>query len=181
MKFGNDYSSSNDQPREVPAAKTYPARLVGIYDIGKQKGFEPTDPPKNQIVMVYELLGKERMEDGKTFQVSEFLTVSLHAKATLPKRLKVFGAPIKKQNDDWYSLAEDYSLSECVGEACMLEVQHNSKGNAKVGNVIEPIEGMTVPVATIDPGWLDLDCEDAEAQLAEAPKWIQKRVADRVR
>jgi hypothetical protein len=182
MKFSNSNSGNySNEEREVPPAKTYPARVVGIYDIGKQPGFNPEDPAKPQVVFVYELLGKERMADGNTFQVSEFLTVSLHAKATLPRRLKVFGAPIKKKSDDWFDVPEDFSLVDCIGEPCMLEVQHNTKGNAKVGNAIEPIEGMTIPEATKEVGFVDLDADDWMDHYENAPKWIKNRIDDQVK
>jgi len=177
MKFNN----YDDSPRENPPEKTYPARLIGIYDIGKQPGFDEGDPAKAQLVFTYELLGKEKTSEGKNFCVSEFLTVSLNAKATLVKRLQTMKAPIKKKSDDWYTIPDNYSLSELLGDVCMVVVKHNTKGNAKVDSVIEPMEGLTIAEATNELGYLDLDGDEDISQLEAAPEWIKKKVAARIK
>ena len=174
MKFGNN--ASHDTPRENPAPKTYPARLIGIYDIGMQQDFDTTKPNKHQVVFIYDLLGKERKTDGSVFQVIETLTLSLHAKATLPNRLKVFGAPIKVKNEDWFDLPDSYSLSNMLGKDCMLEVGLNTKGNPKVKNVIQTMDGVTVPEAVSEFGFVDLDADDYLDHLYNAPKWIQNKI-----
>jgi len=177
MKF-NEFAESTEF--EVPAAQVYPARLVGIYDIGKQPAsvFDGKEiKPTNKLIFTYELCGEEKQENGESFQVSEFITMSLHAtKATLPKRLKVFGAPIKLKSDDWFDIDPNYNMSIMLGEPCMVEVVHTEKGKAKVNNVLPVMKGLTVPEHSIKLGYLDLDAEDYFDKYNEAPKWIKSNV-----
>ena len=181
MKFNNAPAYS-EEPRENPPPKTYPARLIGAWDIGKQKPFNPEDEAKNQIILVYDLLGKEKMSDGKNFTVFEFLTQSLHVKSTLAKRLKVLGAPIRQQNENWFEITDDaFSVADMLGNPCMIEVGVNSKGNAKVTNVMAPMDGISIAESQADYGWIDLDDPSWETNYSAAPKWIKKRIDERIR
>lgn len=175
MKFNDN----EQKDFEKPAAKTHPARLIGIYDIGVQPGNiyngEQMDD-KHQVIFTWELVGKDKQTDGRNFQVSEFLTVSLHKKGTLGKRLQALGAPIKSKSDDWWTIADDYNLAVLLGEPAMVEVVHTEKGKAKVQNVISPIEGMTIADATESLGYLDLDSDDYLDKYNSAPAWVRKMV-----
>jgi hypothetical protein len=165
---------------EKPAAKTYPARLIGLYDIGMQKGFNEGDPAKNQVIMTWELVGKDKQSDGKNFQISEFLTVSLHKKGTLPKRLLALGAPVKSKSEDWYDIDSNYSLTNLLGEPAMVEVVHTEKGRAKIASVMTPVEGMQIAEPTEKLGFLDLDADDYLDYFTKAPAWIQKKCQESI-
>jgi len=181
MKF--DSNTTDSQDFEQPAPKTYPARLIGLYDIGQQPndmGFKNIDGtikgPSNQVVMTYELVGKDKQSNGENFILSDFVTVSLHVKGTLPKRLQALGAPITKKSDDWFELPKNYNLSILLGEPVMLDVVLKDSGKAKIANVMAPMEGMAIAEPKQPLGFLDLDADDYLDQFAKAPTWIQKKV-----
>jgi hypothetical protein len=174
---------------EVPPAKMHPARLVGIFDIGKQPGsvYDGKEiKPANKVILVYELLGKDKMTPkegqvtGDNFSISEFTTVSLHVKGTLIKRLQVFDAPVKKKSEDWYEIDPKFNMSTMLGEACMVEVSHNEAGKAKITAVTKPIDGLVVPEYTAKLSYLDLDSEDWLDNYNIAPKWIQELVDKKI-
>lgn len=162
---------------EKAPAKTHPARLVGIYDIGTQPGgtFEgEKKDDKPQVIFTYELLGKDRQADGTNFLKSEFLTVSLHVKGTLPKRLAALGVKLTQKSKDWYELPKGLNLSVLLGEAVMVEIVHTEAGKDRIGNVMAPIDGMVVGEYTSKLGYLDLDADDYLDKFNQAPEWIQK-------
>ena len=181
MKF----DSREQAEYEQAPAKVHPGRLVGIYDIGKQPGsvYEGKEiKPAYKLIFVYELLGKDRQakkegqETGDTFKMSEFLTVSLHVKGTMQKRLQAFGAPLKKKSEDWYDIDPKYNMSVMLGEPCMIEISHNEQGRAKVTGVTKPIDGLVVPDYTEKLAYLDLDSDDYLDHYNTAPQWIKDLV-----
>ena len=177
MKLDN--SSSVDF--EQAPAKVHPARLVAIYDIGKQPANEALGyAAQNKTIWVYELLGKDRQEDGGSFKISEFVSVSLHVKGTMPQRLAVFGAPIKKKSKDWYEIDPGYILSSALGKPCMVEVAHTEAGKAKVNGVTQPIDGLTVQEYTEKLAYLDLDSDDYLDHYNSAPQWIKDLVDKKI-
>jgi hypothetical protein len=172
MKFDND--STNDY--EQPAAKTHPARLVGMYDIGVQpgnvyNGEKLKDKP--QLILTWELVGKDKTAEGKNFQISQFLTVSLHKKGKLVPVLKTLGAPFKSKSDDWYEIDPKYHISTLLGEPAMIKVSVSDKGKAFVESVMAPVEGMVIGDCTEKLSFLDLDADDYLDQFTKAPKWVQ--------
>jgi hypothetical protein len=174
----NGNNSENYGPKEVPPVKTYPARLYGIYDIGEHKKFE-SEETEPKILLAYELLGKERKSDGSTFKVFEEMKQSLHVKAKLTARLITFKAPVKQKNENWYEIDPKYALTKLLGLPCMLSSALTSGGSAKVGNVIEPIDGLVIPELESEIGFLDLSAPDAYDQLCMAPNFIKRKVGER--
>lgn len=175
MKFDNNNTNTSDY--EQPAAKTHPARLIGLYDIGTQpgnvfNGEQLKDKP--QLIMTWELVGKDKTKEGKNFQISQFVNVSLHKKGKLGALLKTIGAPIKSKNDDWWEIDPKYHLSNLLGEPAMIEVSISEKGKAFIANVMAPIDGMVIAEPTEKLGFLDLDAEDYLDQFNKAPSWVQK-------
>lgn len=175
MKFDN-----NNAPRENPPAKMTGARLIGIYDIGLQPGSEKFPTPKEKLVFVYELRGKDRMSDGKPFTMTQWLTSSLSKKGTLGKVLQTLGCKIKSKNDNFWELPKDFAMTDLLGVGCMLVLKANDAGSVFIDSITPPIDGMEISEAESDAGFLDLDADDWLDQYNAAPAWIQKRVDTRL-
>jgi hypothetical protein len=67
---------------------TYPARLIGIVDLGTQEStFEGRTTEARRVLFTFELVG-ELMEDERPFCYSRTYTTSLHKKSTLRRDLE---------------------------------------------------------------------------------------------
>jgi len=161
---------------------TYPARLVGVLDLGLQpqsyKGQEKA--PVNNIMLTYELstefLKDENDEDitDKPRHISEtiaFYPLSVE-KATSTKRYLALD-PEKKYGGDW---------SKVVGAPCSVTIIHNKsrlsdKIYANVSYVSGPMKGFPYPELKNDPKILDRDDPDMEV-WNNLPEWIQKKIMD---
>lgn len=176
MKFDNNTSNGGGD-FEQPSAGTKPSRLVGLYDIGLQKGKAFNGEPakdRNQAVFVFELVGKEKQSDGKPFLVSKFVTVSLHKKGSLVPILKAFGVKVVSKDDNWWE-APKINWSTLLGEPIMISIEISENGRANIASISSPIEGMTFAEPITELGYLNLDEEGYLDQFNKAPAWIQKK------
>lgn len=178
MKFDN----TNTTEFEQPTKGTKPARLIGLYDIGVQKGkaFQ-NEPAKDrpQVVFVFELVGKEKQSSGKAFTISKFATVSLHKKGGLVPVLKALGVDVKSKNNDWWE-APTVLLSTLLNEPVMLSIENSEDGKAYISSVSPPVEGLTFAEPTEKLGFLDLDASDYLDFFTKAPAWIQKKCQESI-
>lgn len=171
---------------EKPPIKMHMGRLIGIYDVGTQPGFKEGDADKAQIIMEWELVGKDKDSTGKNFRINEFLGKSNHSKATLMARyqsmagvtLKTDGK-IDKFGGFRYDLPVDFSdrLFALVGQGFLVTLVAKDSGDPKVGSVSQPMEGMTIPEGESDFFTLDMEADDFLTQLESCPAWVKKIVA----
>ncbi len=173
---------------EQPPIKSFNARIIGVYDIGTQDGYQGGDP-SHQMVWEYELISAQHKDSqGKNFRISEFLTYGNHSKSKSVARIQgVTGIkfPVKEgsqsANGFFYNMPPNMSqiLGENVlGAPCLVYLSAKPDGKPKVETVGQPMEGYVVPAPENGLGWLDGEepREKYLRDLAAAPEWIRKKV-----
>lgn len=133
---------------------THVAVCIKLTDLGTQHGEYQGEPTvRNQVLVTWEL-PNERMDDGKPFSVSAFLTNSLSEKATMRKWLENWrGRPFTPDE------LMGFDLQNILGAACMINViaKPDGKKGVKVGGVMALPKGMEKPKAEnpLSAFWLD--------------------------
>ncbi len=153
-------------------AGTYPARCVGVVDLGLQHNdFNNKDQEK--VILIFELPTERITVDGedKPRWLSKQYTASLHEKSTLRQHL-----------DAWRGKAftpeelAGFDLRNVINAPCMLTITNSEKnGNtyANIKAVSKPMKGMSVAELENDPILFDMDAEDAETVLQTIPAWMR--------
>lgn len=121
---------------------THVAVCIRLIDLGTQHGEYQGQPnTRNQVLVTWEL-SNERMDDGKPFTVSAFLTNSLSEKATMRHWLENWrGRPFTPEE------LAGFDLQNILGATCMLNVIAKGEGKkgVKVGGVMALPKGMDKP------------------------------------
>lgn len=168
---------SNYAPIE---AGTYPARCVGVIDIGIQHNdFNGKDQEKIRII--WELPTERTEVDGqdKPRWMSKAYTASLHEKAALRKDLDSWrGKPFNSEE------LAGFNLENIVGAPCILTIVHQDSKTggeyAKVSAISKIMKGMEVPQLESEPIIFDMESNNAEVVLDKLPKWMQDEVKNSI-
>lgn len=154
----------------------YPARCVGVVDIGLQHNdFNGKDT--NQVIIVFEL-PTERIEvDGvdKPRWLSNFYTSSLHEKAKLRKMLETWRGKAFTMDE-----LRGFDLTQIIDKPCMVTVANTEKNGVTRSNITAvspPMKGMAVAPLENEPLIFDMDAPDAVEKKAKLPQWMQDAVA----
>lgn len=160
-------------------AGTYPARCVGVIDLGIQhNAFNNKDQEK--VMLMFELPTERITVDGedKPRWLSARYTASLNEKATLRKTLDAWrGKPFTP--DDLLG----FDLTSVINAPCMLTVTNTEKnGNtyANISGVSKIMKGMEVPALENEPIIFDMEAENAEEVKSKLPEWVQKIIEESV-
>lgn len=164
---------------EPVEAGTYPARCVGVIDLGIQHNtFNNKDQEK--VMLMFELPTERITVDGedKPRWLSARYTASLNEKATLRKTLDAWrGKPFTQEE------LLGFYLGSMINAPCMLTVTNTEKnGNtyANISGVSKIMKGMEVPPLESEPINFDMDAENAEEVKAKLPNWVQKIIEESV-
>jgi hypothetical protein len=157
-------------------AGTYPARCVGVIDLGVQHS-DYTGKDSERVRIIWELPTETTEVDGvaKPRWMSKPYTASLHEKASLRKDLDSWrGKPFTPEE------LAGFSLRNIVNAPCLLTIVHQTGTNgntyAKVGAISKIMKGMEVADLATDPIVFDMDDLNAEDVLTQLPEWMQDEV-----
>ena len=161
----------SDKDFPIAPAGTQVARCYQVIDLGHQKvewqGEEKWFP---KVLLTWELLGEEKMTDGRPFAVSNRFTLSLSKKSNLRPMLEAWrGKPFADEE------AREFEVKNVLGAYCMLNVVHkesDEKVYANIAAVMALPKGMSKPTAVNPPLYFNIDLDDA----SKLPEWIQKVV-----
>lgn len=148
---------------------THVAGCIRLIDLGTQHSTYQGEPTvRNQVLVTWEL-PHEKMEDGRPFTVSAFLTNSLSEKATMRHWLENWrGRPFTPEE------LNGFDLQNILGAYCMLNViaKPEGKKGVKVGGVMALPKGMEKPKLEneLSAFWLD---EFHRGRFEELPKGIK--------
>lgn len=150
---------------------THVARCYQVVDIGDQKStFQGVEKYKPKVLLSWELLGDDRMEDGKPYSISSRYTLSLSDKGQLGPMLESWrGKPFTKDERD------GFDIKNVLGHYCMISVIHNTEGDktyANVASVMALPKGMPKPTAVNPNLYFNLDTDDFET----LPEWLLNTV-----
>ena len=157
-------------------AGTYPARCVGVVDLGIQHN-DFNDKDQEKVRLIFELPTERVQVDGedKPRWLSKPYTASLHEKATLRKDLDAWrGKPFTAEE------LAGFNLQNVIGAPCILTIinQEGKTGSvyAKIASISKPMKGMDVPPLENDPILFDMDADNAAEVLKTLPNWMREEV-----
>lgn len=153
----------------------YPARVVGVVDVGIQKftDFNQNEVVKPKLVIIFELPTEtlEVEEAGEIIEkprwVSREFIISFHEKSGLMKILNGLG---------W---KKGENLDSLINKPCMVELGSTSTGNDKLQNVTKVPKGIAVADLYNSPLVFDMDEPDMEV-YNKLPKWIKTKITEAV-
>ncbi len=167
--------SASENDFEAAPAGVHVACLFRITDLGTQIGDYQGKPTKSRKLMfTWELLGDERMKDGKPFVISRRLTASLSEKAALRAMIGQWRG--KALTDD--EVKAGFDVKKLLGAYCLLnvtETERDGKTYMNIASVMPLPKGMPQP-----PGVNPLQLFDLAA-----PDWnifdtLSKRTQDAI-
>lgn len=160
------------------------ARCYKMIDIGTQNSeFQGVKSKKHKIIIAWELLGDEKMEDGRPYSQQQRYTLSLHENAALRKDLQAWRGKAFSPEEE-----ANFDVSKVLGTYCMLNIVHTSDNGKDYSNIssIMPIpKGMPKPDGVNKLQIFDIDNPDMElfetfgeklkATIMSAPEWSNKQ------
>lgn len=150
--------------------------LYLVADLGTQKyEFEGAVSHKPSVFIGFEL-SKTQMKEGdnagKPFVIGQKFKISTFDRAPLPQMIKSWkGIEVKP----------GFSLKPLLGEAALVNVIHNVKGDntyANIDTVVPLMDGMDSPLCFNSPIYFDLDDFDGvnHSIFNSLPPFIQKMI-----
>ncbi len=147
-----------------PPAGMHVARCYRLIDLGTQpKSYQgkPTGEAR-KIMASWELLGEDRMDDGKPFTISKSWFLSMHEKAALRKDLESWrGKPFTADEE------HSFDVAKLLGAYCLLNVvqETGADGNTytQIKAITPLIKGMPKPDPVNENFIFDADEPDMAA------------------
>lgn len=137
------------------------ARCYRLIDMGTQpKSYQGQPKGEARKIMVsFELLGEDRMDDGKPFTISKSWFLSMHEKASLRKDLESWrGRPFTPEEE------AGFDVSKLLGAYCLLNViqETGADGNVftRISAITPVVKGMPKPEPVNEANIFDLDDPD---------------------
>ena len=155
---------------ECPDQGTYIARVVSILDLDLQPGYEYQGEEieaQYKVSITYEL-PSSRTKDDKPHWVSEEFKVSNHERSNMYKRVNAIdptGAITNKGEN----------LANLINAVCMVSVEPNKNGYAKITAVTSAPNGMPVAELENTPQVFDWDAPDMEV-YNRLPEFMQNKL-----
>lgn len=171
-------TESEKQAFEPIPAGTYPARCVGLIDLGVQYNERyGKEQPKVRIIWELPTETIERDDKKEPRWISKPYTASLHEKAELRKDLESWRGKSYDAAD-----LQAFDLSSILNAPCMLSITHKTSQSGKVfalvSAVSQPMRGIEIPELKNSPLLFDFDypTEHLLSALETLPKWMQEEV-----
>jgi len=137
-------SASSNSFESAPAG-VHTARLVRLTDLGTQAGEYQGKPTKaRKLMLTFELLSEDRMNDGKPFAISRRFTASLSEKAALRGFINQWRG--KALTDD--EVKAGFDVNKLLGAYCLLnvtETERDGKTYMNIASVMPLPKGMPKP------------------------------------
>lgn len=146
-----------------PPAGMHVARCYRLIDLGTQPKTYQGQPKgeARKIMAGFELLGEERMDDGKPFTLSKSWFLSMHEKSSLRRDLESWRGRA-------FSAEEEHSfdVSKLLGAYCILNVTEEPGADGQIRTFIKSInplmKGMPKPEAVNQTTIFDADEPDMD-------------------
>lgn len=173
---------------EMTPAGVHIARCYRLIDLGTQTTeYQGQTKKQHKAMFGWELLGDDKMADGRPYSVSKRYTVSLHEKAQLRKDLEAWRGKTFSPEEE-----AAFDLSKVINAYCMLNIVHevgkNGNEYANIASIMPLPKGMPKPEGVNDIQVFDIDNPDMElfnsfsdklkATIMSAPEWGQVKPTD---
>lgn len=117
---------------EMPPAGVHPARLVKIIDLGTQESsFQGQTRRSRKLQLTFELLGDDRMSDGRPFTISRRFTASLGEKSALRPFLESW----RGKRYDPAELKAGLRLDKLLGQYALLTLVESERDGRLYSNI----------------------------------------------
>ena len=155
---------------DAPEKGSHMGRLLAILDLSLQPEFiweGKTTPPRYMVSFIYELTGSENKEN-KPYILSEDFKVSDHDASKMYDRVTTLDPTmtLTKGGED---------LSGLLTVPCMIEVDHNAKGYAKIKKVSGVPSNFQVDPLLNTPYTFEFDNPDMNIFNA-LPEFVQNKI-----
>ena len=154
---------------ELPPPGVHPARCFRLVDLGTQcSTWQGQTKRQAKISLGWELLGDERMADGRPFIITRRLTASLGEKATLRSLLQSWRGRAFTPEE-----LKGFNLSSIVGCYALLNVVHESREGNTFANLasLMPLPKSMEKPAAVNPNLIfDLAEPDPNAWEQLSPR-----------
>jgi hypothetical protein len=167
-------TAGSQEERELAPAGLHLAICYGVYDLGTQRTSYMGQPKVARKVLLMWELCEEKMKDGRPFGVSKTYTLSLWEKANLRKDLKNW-----RGRDFTEEELKSFDVANIIGKACMVQVEHVSKGEktyANVATVASKPKGMQEPLMVNVKRYFSF--EDGHGIPDGTPEWVSKKIME---
>lgn len=159
---------------ELAPAGTHTARCYRIIDLGTQPTeFQGEKKLARKVLVQWELLGDERMSDGRPFSVAKRYTASLHEKAQLRKDLAAW-----RGRDFTPEELKGFELPKVLGAFCLLNliaVEKNGRDYVNVASIMALPKGMPKPEGVNELLAFDLGAFD-QAAFDQLSDGLQEKI-----
>lgn len=160
------------------------AICTGVIDLGLQPGSAQYPDPKHQVYLRFELPGEriKYSKDGHEVEgpmsIGRTFTASMGTKANLRKFVESWrGASFTD------SQAADFDFAKLLGQRCLLNVTHATKGEKTYANIMTatPLpKGMKSEEPQHNASaYFSLDAPDQKV-FAALPEWLRKKISERL-
>ncbi len=146
-----------------PPAGNHIARCYRLIDLGHQpKEYQGQSKGEaRKIMATFELLGEDRMDDGRPFTLSRSWFLSMHEKSSMRRDLESWrGRAFTPVEED------GFDVSKLLGAYCLLNVAEETGSDGKVRTNIKAItpmlKGMQKPEAVNPAALFDSDDPDMD-------------------
>jgi hypothetical protein len=144
---------------ELAPVGVHPSRCYRVIDLGTQKSsYKGVAKMQHKVLLSFELLGDQRMKDGKPYMISVRYTMSTSEKSQLRHDLESWrGAQFTEAE------IAAFEVSKVLDKYCLLNVIHEKNGERTYANVsaIMPLpRNMPKPEAVNEAILFDLDKRD---------------------
>lgn len=140
---------------------THPARCYRLIDLGSQESeWQGQKKQSRKILIQFEVLGDERMSDGRPFQLSKRVTASLGEAAALRKMLESWRGKAFTADE-----LRAFDLTKLLGAYALVNVVHAEKNGRTYTNIasLMPLpKAMPKPEPVNDLAHFDLAAPDWE-------------------
>lgn len=141
-----------------PPSGTHPARCYRVIDLGTQKSeFKGETKFQHKILLSWELMCDEKLEDGRPFTIHQRYTYSSNEKAKLREHLESWRG---KAFEDADFGPGGFDIRNVIDKGCIVTVVHNVQGGntyANLASISPPMKGMNIPPLTNDKIYISLE------------------------
>ena len=155
-------ATSSGKDFELAPAGVHPARCYRVIDLGTQTTeWQGEKKSAHKVMLTWELLGDDRMSDGRPFSISKRFTLSTHEKGVLRPFLESWrGRPFSQDE------INRFDITTVVGASCLLNITHDAGKDgqvyANIASCMPLPKGMAKPEPYNEKQIFNLDEPDME-------------------
>lgn len=162
-----------------PPSGTHPARCYRVIDLGTQKTeYKGETKFQHKILISWELMCDEKMEDGRPFTIHQRYTYSSNEKAKLREHLEAWRGKAFEDSDFGPG---GFDIRNVLDKGCIVTVVHNVQGGATYANLASispPMKGMSIPPLTNQKIYVSLEGNEFDpVAFAALPQRLRDTIA----